>query len=57
MNIATLVISSNTYPASRNSRVQKKIFFEQGFDKDLTFWYKAYSNKNMEENRLTFKVN
>lgn len=57
MNIATLVISSNTYPASRNSRVQKKIFFEQGFDKDLTFWYKAYSNKNMDKKKFKLTGN
>ena len=41
MKIATLIISSNTYPALRNSRVQKKLFFEQNFDQKLTFWYKA----------------
>ena len=41
MKIATLIISSNTYPALRNSKVQKKLFFEQNFDQKLTFWYKA----------------
>lgn len=41
IEIATLIISSNTYPAKRNSDMQKKIFFEQDFDKNLTYWYKA----------------
>lgn len=45
--IATLVISSDTYPATRNSKAQKKIFFKEGFEKNLTFWYKGNnSNKN-----------
>ena len=40
IEIATLIISSNTYPAKRNSDMQKNIF-EQDFDKNLTYWYKA----------------
>jgi hypothetical protein len=49
LKIATLVISSNTYPASRNSRVQKKLFFEQSADKDLTFWYRGANPKDLNK--------
>lgn len=41
LKIATLIISSNTYPAVRNSSAQKKIFFKEGFDKNLTYWYRG----------------
>ena len=53
-NIATLVISSNTYPAYRNSKVQKKLFFSQSVDKDLTFWYRG--SKPMELNNEKYKL-
>lgn len=41
IKIATLIISSNTYPAKRNSNAQKKIFRQEGFDSSSTFWYKS----------------
>ncbi len=53
-NIATLVVSSNTYPAYRNSKVQKKLFFNQSVDKDLTFWYRG--SKPMELNNEKYKL-
>ena len=37
LKITTLVISSNTYPAVRNSKMQKKLFFSDSFNKELTF--------------------
>ncbi len=45
--IATLVISSNTYPAKRNSKVQEKLFFEQSVDRNLTFWYRGRSTQEL----------
>lgn len=48
LKIATLVISSNTYPAIRNSKMQKKLFFSDSFNQDLTFWYKSGNKKNLE---------
>ncbi len=47
IKIATLIISSNTYPAVRNSNSQKSFFFDEGFKKNLTFWYKAGSKKEL----------
>lgn len=41
IKIATLVVSSNTYPANRNTITQKKIFKLEGFDQSRTFWYKS----------------
>ena len=48
IKIATLIISSNTYPAERNSRSQKSFFFNEGFSKNLTFWYKAGNKKELD---------
>ena len=55
INIATLIISSNTYPANRNSKAQKKLFFQQGFNPQLTYWYKAGNKKELKGKK--FKVN
>ena len=44
INIATLIICSDTYPAIRNSKMQKKLFFKEGFDRNLTYWYKGGLN-------------
>ncbi len=52
--IATMIISSNTYPAIRNSKMQKKLFLDNSFDKELTFWYKAGEKKNL--NGKKFKL-
>ena len=52
LKIATLVISSNTYPAVRNSKMQKKLFFSDSFNKELTFWYKSGTKKNLEGERF-----
>lgn len=54
IKIATLIISSNTYPAKRNSNAQKKIFFREGFDKNLTFWYRGGTPSEL--NNEKFKV-
>lgn len=54
IKIATLVVSSNTYPAQRNSRSQKSFFFDEGFNENLTFWYKA--GKENELNGQDFKL-
>ena len=56
INIATLIISSNTYPANRNSKAQKKLFFQQGFNPQLTYWYKAGNKKELKRKKK-FKVN
>ena len=55
IKIATLIISSNTYPATRNSKAQKKIFFQQSFNPQLTYWYKAGDKKELKGEK--FKVN
>ena len=47
--IATLIVSSNTYPATRNSKIQKKLFFEQPIEEDLTFWYRGNSGKKLSK--------
>lgn len=52
LKIATLVISSNTYPAVRNSKMQKKLFFSDSFNQELTFWYKSGTKKNLEGERF-----
>ena len=57
INIATLVISSETYPAIRNSKAQKKVFFEQSFDKNLTYWYKGSSNYQDSDQKFDIKGN
>ena len=46
LKIATMVISSNTYPAVRNSKMQKNLFLNGSFSNNLTFWYKAGDQKN-----------
>ncbi len=48
LKIATMVISSNTYPAVRNSTMQKKLFLDNSFNKELTFWYKAGQKENLK---------
>lgn len=45
LKIATMVISSNTYPAQRNSKMQKKLFLDQNINPNLTFWYKSGEKK------------
>ena len=57
LKIATLVISSNTYPAVRNSKVQKKLFLGNSFHKDLTFWYKAGNRQSLEGNKFMLVEN
>lgn len=57
IKIATLVISSNTYPALRNSVVQKKLFLENHFDNDLTFWYKAGSKYELKSKQFKLDRN
>lgn len=49
INIATLIISSNTYPAVRNSKSQKSFFFDEGFSRELTFWYKAGNKEQLKD--------
>lgn len=57
LKIATLIISSNTYPAIRNSKTQKKLFFEQNFDRDLTFWYKSGKKSELKNKEFKLKDN
>ena len=52
IKIATLIISSNTYPAKRNSNTQKQIFKEEGFDQKSTFWYKSGSKAQLNGNQF-----
>ena len=47
IKIATLIISSNTYPAKRNCNTQKKIFKLEGFEQNRTFWYKSGSKNHL----------
>jgi len=48
IKIATFVITSKTYPASRNSKMQKKLFSNRGFDNDLTIWYRGGTPAELE---------
>lgn len=50
IKIATLIITSNTYPAVRNTKSQKTFFFNEGFSKQLTFWYKAGYKEEFKDN-------
>lgn len=39
-NLAILLLSSNTYPSIRNSKIQKKVFFNQSEKLEHIYWYK-----------------
>lgn len=57
LKIATMVVSSKTYPATRNSKTQQKLFFDQDFQKDLTFWYRAGSKKELNGKKYFLQNN
>ena len=57
LKIATMVISSNTYPAVRNSKMQKKLFLNGSFSNNLTFWYKAGDQKQLNGNNFNLIEN
>ena len=50
-NVATLVISSSTYPSERNVRAQKKIFFNQELSGEHIYWYKQGSSEQLNGER------
>ena len=50
-NVATLVISSSTYPSERNVRAQKKIFFDQELSGEHIYWYKQGSSEQLNGER------
>ena len=50
INIATLIISSNTYPANRNSKAQKKLFFQKALYPEIIIFTKL-GNKVQELKR------
>lgn len=54
IKIATFIITSNTYPAARNTKMQKKLFSKRGFDNNLTFWYRGGDLSELENQK--FKV-
>tara|TARA_B100000902_G_scaffold171714_1_gene165970 strand:+ start:2753 stop:3667 length:915 start_codon:yes stop_codon:yes gene_type:complete len=45
---ATFVISSNTYPAVRNVRMQKKLFASQANENRKFYWYRQGTEKQLE---------
>jgi hypothetical protein len=57
IKIATLVVSSNTYPAKRNSITQKKIFKLEGFDQSRTFWYKSGTKNELNDEQFLLNYN
>ena len=57
LKIATMVISSNTYPAVRNSKMQKKLFLNGSFSNNLTFWYQAGDQKQLNGNKFNLIEN
>ena len=57
IKISTLVISSNTYPAKRNSNAQKKIFKLEGFDLRSTFWYKSGTENQLNGRKFISNQN
>lgn len=57
IKISTLIISSNTYPAKRNSNAQKKIFKLQGFDLRSTFWYKSGTENQLNGKKFISNQN
>jgi len=57
LKIATMVISSNTYPAVRNSKMQKKLFLNGSFSNNLTFWYQAGDQKELNGNKFNLIEN
>jgi hypothetical protein len=57
LKIATMIISSDTYPAIRNSKMQKKLFLNGPFNKDLTFWYKAGTQKSLNGDKFKLLKN
>ena len=40
LKIATLIISSNTYPATRNTKAQKKIYLNSSKPQKDIYWYR-----------------
>tara|TARA_Y100000389_G_scaffold92538_1_gene89269 strand:+ start:23677 stop:24591 length:915 start_codon:yes stop_codon:yes gene_type:complete len=48
MKVATFIISSNTYPATRNIKAQKKIYLNSKNLEDNIFWYKQGSKKQLD---------
>ncbi len=52
---ATFVISSNTYPAVRNMRMQKKLFADQLSENREFYWYRQGTEKQLlgKESNLT----
>ena len=57
LKIATMVISSNTYPAVRNSKMQKNLFLNGSFSNNLTFWYQAGDQKQLNGNKFNLIEN
>ncbi len=48
LKIATLVISSRTYPAVRNMNMQKKLFFNQEIKYEDIFWYRQGRSNELD---------
>ena len=46
--LAILVLSSNTYPSVRNSKIQKKVFFSQPDSTSETYWYKRGTEEELQ---------
>jgi len=46
--ISILLLSSNTYPSVRNSKIQKKIFYNQKIKLKHIYWYKQGSPKILQ---------
>jgi F0F1-type ATP synthase gamma subunit len=65
--LSILVLSSHAYPSVRNSKEQKKIFFDQKNDIEEVYWYKQGAKEilqlilpryfyNKIKNLLTHKI-
>tara|TARA_B110000003_G_C16654660_1_gene535966 strand:+ start:14304 stop:15218 length:915 start_codon:yes stop_codon:yes gene_type:complete len=48
IKIATFIISSNTYPATRNIKAQKKIYLNRRNPQDNIFWYRQGSKSQLD---------
>tara|TARA_B100001250_G_scaffold169750_1_gene146197 strand:+ start:30820 stop:31725 length:906 start_codon:yes stop_codon:yes gene_type:complete len=46
--LAILVLSSNTYPSVRNSKIQKKVFFNQPDSTSEIYWYKRGTEEELQ---------
>jgi hypothetical protein len=54
IKVATLIISSNTYPANRNIKAQKKIYLKSTKNKNI-YWYRQGNKTQLAGKQSNWK--